>query len=270
MATKIHPTAIIDPTAELADGVEIGAYAIIDGDVTIGEGTSISHHAFIASGARIGKECVIHHSAVVANVPQDLKFTGSEKTYVEIGDHTTIREFATIHRATVHTTTSKAGTHDSITKVGSHCLIMAYSHIAHDCLIGDHVILSNAVQVAGHCTIGSFVTIGGLTGVHQFSMIGAYSMVGAALMLTKDAPPYSLIADEPPRFVGVNKIGLERRGFTKEAIKKIRDAYKLIYFSGLNFTDAMSTIEANRDLNIAEVQVILDFYRNSDRGVIGG
>src|SRR5262249_42775113 len=146
-------------------------------------------HSFIASGARIGKDCIIHHSVVVANVPQDLKFKGSEETTVEIGDNVTIREFATIHRATIHSYKGNAGTKDGTTRIGNNCLIMAYAHVAHDCSIGNNVILSNAVQVAGHCTIESYVTVGGLTGVHQFSMIGSYSMVGAVLLVSKDIPP---------------------------------------------------------------------------------
>lgn len=268
MAVTIHPTAIVDPKAELADGVQIGPYCIVEGDVKIGEGTSVAHHAFIANGARIGKQCVVHHSAVVGNVPQDLKFNGSEKTYAEVGDETTIREFATIHRATIHQYKGNAGTHDGVTRIGSRCLIMAYAHIAHDCSIGDNVILSNAVQVAGHCTVESFVTVGGLTGLHQFSMVGAYSMVGATLLVSKDVPPYALIGSEPTRFIGINRIGLERRGFSVEMIRKIRDAYKLIYFAGLNFSDAMSRIEQDASLYVDETKRIVEFIRRSDRGIV--
>jgi UDP-N-acetylglucosamine acyltransferase len=267
MGVTIHPTAIVDPKAELADGVEIGPFAIIEADVTIGEGTRIAQHAYIASGARLGKQCVVHHSAVVGNVPQDLKFAGTETTYVEIADETTIREFATIHRATIHSYKGNAGTQDGVTRIGSRCLIMAYAHVAHDCVIGDNVILSNGVQVAGHCTVESFVTVGGLTGLHQFSMIGAYSMVGAVLLVSKDIPPYALIGSEPARFIGINRIGLERRGFTAETIRKIRDAYKLIYFSGLNFSDAMVRIESDESLNVAENARIIEFIRRSDRGI---
>jgi len=269
MAITIHPSAIVDPKAELADGIEVGPYAIIEGDVRIGENTKISHHAFVASGARIGKECIIHHSAVVANVPQDLKFGGDEITTVEIGDNTTIREFATVHRATIHTYKGNAGTHDGVTRIGSNCLIMAYSHVAHDCVLGDHVILSNGVQVAGHSTIESNVTVGGLTGVHQFSMIGAYSMVGAVLLVSKDIPPYSLVGDTPPRFIGINRIGLERRGFSSDLIKKIRAAYKRLYFSGMNFSDALADIEKDSSMQIPDIQKIIEFVRKSDRGIIG-
>jgi UDP-N-acetylglucosamine acyltransferase len=266
---NIHPTAIVSPKAQLADGVEIGPFAIVEDDVIIGEGTKISHNAFVANGARIGKHCMVHHSAVVANVPQDLKFVGTEKTFVEIGDHTTIREFATVHRATIHSYKGNAGTHDGVTRVGSHCLIMAYAHVAHDCAVGDYVVLSNGVQVAGHCTIESFVTVGGLTGIHQFSMVGAYSMVGAVLLVSKDIPPYSLIGSEPPRFIGINRIGLERRGFSVELIKKVRDVYKTLYFSGHNFTDAMQRIEHDSAMDAPETKRIVEFIRRSDRGIIG-
>ncbi|HYM21323.1 MAG TPA: acyl-ACP--UDP-N-acetylglucosamine O-acyltransferase [Candidatus Kapabacteria bacterium] len=266
---SIHSTAIVSPKAELGANVEIGPYAIVEDDVTIGEGSRISHNAFIANGARIGKHCTVHHSAVVSNVPQDLKFSGAEKTFVEIADHTTIREFATIHRATEHSYKGNAGTHDGITRIGSHCLVMAYAHVAHDCSIGDYVVLSNGVQVAGHCTVESFVTVGGLTGIHQFSMIGAYSMVGAVLLVSKDIPPYSLIGSEPPRFIGINRIGLERRGFSVELIRKIRDVYKMLYFSGHNFSDALQRIERDTTLNAPETKRIVEFIRRSDRGIIG-
>ncbi len=269
MGVTIHPTAIVDPKAELADGVSIGPFAIVEADVQIGEGTQVAQHAFIANGARIGKSCTIHHSAVIANVPQDLKFIGTEKTFVEIGNNTTIREFATVHRATVHSYKGNAGTHDGVTKIGSNCLIMAYAHVAHDCTLGDNVILSNGVQVAGHCTVESFVTVGGLTGLHQFTMIGSYSMIGAVLLVSKDVPPYSLIGDAPPRFIGINRIGLERRGFDPEMIRKIRNAFKLLYYSGLNFSDALARFEQEGANDTPQLEAIIKFVRRSDRGIIG-
>jgi UDP-N-acetylglucosamine acyltransferase len=266
---NIHPTAIIDPKAELAADVTVGPYAIIEGNVTIDSGTSIRHHAFIANGARIGKDCHMHHSAVIANIPQDLKFKGTEKTFVEIGDGTTVREFATIHRATEHHGKYAAGTHDGVTRVGKNCLIMAYAHVAHDCLLGDHVIFSNSVQIAGHVTVESHVNIGGLVGIHQFSLIGAYSMIGGGVMLVKDAPPYSLVSDRPARFVGVNKIGLERRGFSPETIDAIKNAYRDIYHSGMNVTEALAKIESSDDFRMPEIKHIVEFIRRSDRGIIG-
>ncbi|MEI8135244.1 MAG: acyl-ACP--UDP-N-acetylglucosamine O-acyltransferase [bacterium] len=268
MPIQIHPTAIIDPKAQFGKDVQVGPYAIIEGDVIIGDHTVIHHHAFVADGARIGADCIVHHSAVISNTPQDLKFKGSEKTYAEIGDGTTIREFATIHRATIHSGSYPAGTHDAVTRIGKNCLIMAYSHVAHDCSVGDSVILSNSAQLGGHVTVESFAIIGGLTGLHQFSIVGGYSMVGGGLMIVKDIPPYSLIGDQPPRFGGINKIGLSRRGFTAENIDAIRTAYKLIYFNGLNVADGIAAVEADSALSIPEVTRILDFIRKSERGII--
>jgi UDP-N-acetylglucosamine acyltransferase len=268
MPIQIHPTAIIDPKAQFGLDVQIGPYAVIEGNVIIGDHSHIHHHTFIADGARIGANCVIHHSAVIANTPQDLKFKGTEKTYAEIGDGTTVREFATIHRATEHAGTYVAGTHDGVTRVGKNCLVMAYAHVAHDCLVGDSVILSNAAQLGGHVTVESFAIIGGLTGLHQFSLIGGYSMVGGGLMIVKDIPPYSLIGDQPARFGGINHIGLSRRGFSPEKIEAIRKAYKLIYFSGMNVADGITEIKADTELNIPEVQRIIDFINKSDRGII--
>lgn len=268
MPIQIHPTAIIDPKAQFGKDVHVGPYAVIEGDVIIGDNSHIHHHAFIADGARIGADCMVHHSAVVANTPQDLKFKGTEKTYAEIGDGTTIREFATVHRATIHSGNYAAGTHDGYTRVGKNCLIMAYTHVAHDCLVGDNVILSNAAQLGGHVTVESFAIIGGLTGLHQFSLVGGYSMVGGGLMITKDIPPYSLIGDQPARFGGINRIGLERRGFSHDTIEAIRKAYKFLYYSGLNIADGITSIEADKELQIPEVQRIVDFIRRSDRGII--
>jgi UDP-N-acetylglucosamine acyltransferase len=269
MSVTIHPTAIVDPKAELASGVEIGPFAIIEANTVVGEGTKIMQNVFIASGARIGKNCVIHPSAVIANVPQDLKFKGTEKTYVEIGDNTTIREFATLHRATIHEAKGNSGTKDGVTRVGSNCLIMAYAHVAHDCLVGDNVIIANAVQMGGHTTIGYHATVGGITGIHQFSQIGAHAMVGAGQLIVKDIPPYALIGGSPATFSGINRIGLMRRGFSDDAIKKIRTAYKLLYNSGHNFTDAIGEIESSSELSIPECKLITEFFRKSDRGVIG-
>lgn len=268
MAVTIHPTAIVSPKAELEDGVSIGPYAIVEDHVSIESGTVVHHHAFLARGAKLGQSCVVHHSAVVGNVPQDLKFKGDEETLAVIGDGTVIREFATIHRATIHESKSPAGTHDGVTRIGRNCLVMAYAHVAHDCSIGDNVILSNAVQIGGHVTVGYHAIVGGLTGIHQFSLVGEHAMVGASILIKKDVPPYSLIGDNPVRFGGVNTIGLGRRGFSEAAINAIKHAYKLIYYSGMNVNDALAKIEATTTMT-AEVKKIADFIRTSDRGIIG-
>lgn len=268
MAVTIHPTAIVSPKAELEDDVTIGPYAIIEDHVSIESGTVVHHHAFIARGSKLGSNCVVHHSAVVGNVPQDLKFMGTEETLAVIGDGTVIREFATIHRATVHDSKGPAGTHDGVTRVGKDCLIMAYAHVAHDCSIADNVILSNAVQIGGHVTVGYHAIVGGLSGIHQFSLVGEHAMVGASVLIKKDVPPYSLIGDNPVRFGGVNRIGLERRGFSDATINAIKQAYKLIYYSGMNVNDALTKIEA-ADSSIPEIQKITSFIRQSERGIIG-
>jgi UDP-N-acetylglucosamine acyltransferase len=268
MAITIHPTAIVSSKAELEDDVTIGPYAVVEDHTSIESGTVVHHHAFIARGAKLGQNCVIHHSAVVGNVPQDLKFNGTEETLAVIGDGTIVREFATIHRATIHTSKSPAGTHDGVTRIGKNCLIMAYAHVAHDCSIGDNVILSNAVQIGGHVSVGYHAIVGGLSGIHQFSLIGEHAMVGASVLIKKDVPPYSLIGDNPVRFGGVNTIGLGRRGFSEEAISAIRHAYKLLYYSGKNVNDALTEIEALTP-QTAEVQNMIAFIRKSERGIIG-
>ncbi|HET6510779.1 MAG TPA: acyl-ACP--UDP-N-acetylglucosamine O-acyltransferase [Candidatus Kapabacteria bacterium] len=269
MAVDIHPTAIVDPKAELADGVTVGPYAIIEGGVEIGENSKIHHHAFIGKGARIGKNCQIHHAAVVSNVPQDLKFKGTEATFAEIGDNTVIREFATIHRATEHSASTNAGTHDGVTRVGKNCLIMCYTHIAHDCFVGDEVIISNAVQVAGHVTIEKWATIGGGCLVHQFSLIGSLAMIGGGAQVRKDIPPYSLSGGADVRFSGINKIGLQRRGSSVEAIQNVKTAYTTIYHSGLNVGSAIAKLKDMEEYSSSEVQHIVSFIESSKRGVIG-
>ncbi len=269
MAVTIHPTAIVDPKSELADGVEIGPYAIVEGDVKIGAGSKIHHHAFIGTGARIGERCQVHHAAVISNVPQDLKFKGTEKTYVELGDDCTVREFATIHRGTVHNADTPAGTSDSVTRIGNGCLIMAYAHVAHDCLIGEGVILSNVVQLAGHVTVEKWVTLGGGCLVHQFCMIGSLSMVGGGVKVRKDVPPFSLVGGSNAKFSGINRIGLQRRGKDPNTIHAIKSAYFLLYNSGLNVSDAVKAIAANSEFILPEIQQILHFIAISKRGIIG-
>lgn len=268
MSVSIHPTAIVDPKAELADGVTIGPYAIVEDGVEIGEGTTIHHHAFIARGARIGKRCVVHHAAVVGNVPQDLKFKGTEETFAIVGDDTTIREFATIHRATIHTSDTNAGTHDGTTRIGAGCLIMAYSHVAHDCMLGDGVILSNAVQMAGHVTIERGATVGGGALVHQFCLIGEYTMIGGGAQVRKDVPPYVLTGGGDARFSGLNRIGLQRRGKSPETIEAIKFAFTTLYHSGLNVSDATRQIAASQGSAVPEVQHLLEFIGLSKRGII--
>ncbi len=253
----IHPTAIVSSKAKLGDNIIVSPYAIIEDDVEIGNDCSIGPHACIYNGARISDRVKIFQSASISNVPQDLKFS-NEKSFLYIGSDTTIRECVTLHRGT-----SEGGA----THVGKNCLIMAYSHIAHDCEIGDDIILSNGVQVAGHSTIEHHVIIGGLTGVHQFSKIGQYSMVGASKLVSSDIPPYVLASGYPIRFEGLNSIGLRRRGFSNEDISSIKEIYKILFTSGLTFTKAKEKIAEDFKYNIY-AQTILEFINKSDRGII--
>jgi len=269
MPILIHPTAIVDPRAELAEDVEIGPYAIVEGDVSIARGTKVHHHVFIGTGARIGERCQIHHAAVVSNVPQDLKFKGTEKTYVELGDDSVVREFATIHRGTIHESDTNAGTKDGVTRVGRGTLVMAYAHVAHDCFIGEGVILSNAVQIAGHVTIEKWTTLGGGCLVHQFCLIGSLSMVGGGAEVRKDVPPFSLVGSGDARFSGINRIGLQRRSISPDTIRAIKSAYFTLYNSGLNVSQAVKAIAQSPDATLPEIQQILTFISLSKRGIVG-
>jgi len=255
---NIHPTAIVDPKAELDDTVEIGPYSIIGGNVQIGAGVRIDSCARIYSGARIGAGVVIHHGAVVANVPQDLKFKGEDSVAI-IGQNTVIREFCTIHRGTVAT---------GKTIIGRNCFIMAYAHVAHDCVIGDNVILVNAVNVAGHVHIDDWAIIGGVVPVHQFVRIGCHSMIGGGYRVAKDVPPYILAAGEPLAYEGLNSVGLRRRGFSAQSVRQLKEAYRLIYKSNLNVSQALDKIKEDGNL-IPEVANVVDFIEHSERGIIG-
>ena len=255
--TNIHSTAIVDSKAQLGDNVSVGPFSVIDADVVIADGTSVASHVYIADGARIGANCKIHKGAVVATLPQDLKF-GFEKSTFEIGDNTTVREFCTLNR----------GTNDrGKSVVGTNCLLMAYVHIAHDCFIGDNVILANSVQVAGHVDIEDYAIIGGLTGIHQFCRIGQHVMIGGGFRACKDVPPYILAMGEPLQYGGINSIGLRRRGFSAESMSALKKAYRLLYRSKLNVSQAVERIKAEVADSL-EVKNILDFIEKAERGLI--
>lgn len=255
--TNIHPSAIVSPKAELADDVKIGPYSIIEENVVIGQGVTIASSVLIASGARLGKNITVAHGAVISTVPQDLKFEG-EKTLAVIGDNTCVREYATINR----------GTNDrGETTIGQNCLVMAYAHIAHDCLIGKNVILANSVNLAGHIEIDDFAILGGVLPVHQFVKIGTHSMIGGGFRVQQDIVPYALVGGYPLKVVGLNAVGLRRRGFTKEQIKPLQQIFKILFFSNLNTTQAVEQINASIELT-AEVQTVLKFVERSTRGLI--
>lgn len=254
-----QPLAYIHPGARLAPSVVIDPFVTIDQNVEIGEGTRIGSNVTICEGARIGRNCVIFPGAVIGAVPQDLKFRG-EDTLAVIGDNTTIREYVTINRGTA----SKGKT-----VVGSNCLIMAYSHVAHDCVVGDNVIISNATQLAGEVVVDNYAVIGGGTLVHQFCHLGSHVMIQGGALINKDVPPYVKAAREPISYAGVNSIGLRRRNFSSETIRDIQDIYRFLYLSGLNVTDAVARIEAELPATPERDEIIL-FVRNSKRGIIKG
>ena len=252
-------TNFIHPEAELHPSVVVGAFSCIYDDVEIGEGTIIDNNVTIYSGTRIGKNCHIYAGAVIGGDPQDLKYKG-EKTYAIIGDNTTIREFVTIHRGTA----SKGKT-----VVGNHCLIMAYCHVAHDCLLHDHIIMSNATQLAGEVVVEDWAIIGGGSLVHQFSHIGAHVMIQGGSKVNKDVPPYIIAAREPISYCGINSVGLNRRAFTQEQITAIQNVYRLIYLSGLNVSQAIAQVEETLPPS-TERDLILDFVKGSPRGIVRG
>jgi UDP-N-acetylglucosamine acyltransferase len=257
--THIHPTALVDKNAQLGDHVSIGPFAIVEADVVIGDETQIGPQVYLAEGARIGRKCVIHKGAVVATLPQDLKF-GGEKTLFEIGDETVIREFCTLNRGTLAHGKSA---------IGSHCLLMAYAHVAHDCTVGDHVIMANGVQLGGHVTIEDWAILGGMTPVHQFCKVGQHCMVGGGFRVIQDVPPYILASEEPLRFCGLNSVGLRRRGFSEETTMLLKRAYRILYRSGLNVTQAVARIKEEVP-PIPEVENVLHFIESSDRGILRG
>lgn len=254
-----QPQAYIHPDAKIAKSAIIEPFATIYGDVEIGEGTWIGPNAVIMDGARIGKNCKVFSGAVVSAIPQDLKFDG-EKTTVEIGDNTTIRECVTINRGTVDRMT---------TKIGKNCLLMAYVHVAHDCLIGNNCILANSVNVAGHVTIEDWAILEGMVGVQQFITIGKHSFIAATTGVRKNVPPFVRAAREPISYVGVNSVGLKRRGFTNEQVAAIEDVYRTIYVLNKNISQAMKIVDLELPPS-KEKDEIVNFITNSTKGIMRG
>ena len=256
---NISPLASVSPKAILGDNIEIGPFAFVDDDVEIGDGCKIFPHATVFQYVKMGKNCQIYPGAVVGAVPQDLKFEG-EVTSVELGNNVTVRECATINRGT-----KASGKY--VTKVGNDTLIMSYSHIAHDCVIGNHCILVSYVGLAGETVVDDWAIIGGGSKAHQFSKIGCHAMVGGMSRINKDVPPYSLCGHDPLSYVGVNIVGLRRRGFSSDAIRSIKDIYDTIYYAGLNISDGCAKVEAGFPQS-EERDMILEFIRSSKRGII--
>jgi len=252
----VHATALVDAGAELAPGVVVGPFSIIGPGVVVGAGTTIGAHVLIERDANVGCDCQIFHGAVLGADPQDLKYKG-EETVLEVGDRTVIREYATLNRGTAAS---------GRTVVGSDCLLMAYSHIAHDCEIGNHVVLSNAVNMAGHVVIEDWAVVGGLSPIHQFVRIGAHAFVGGASRVAQDIPPYVRVAGSPPKLYGLNSVGLDRRGFSEEVRRALKSAYRILFLSGLNVTQGLARAEAEVE-PLPEVRHLLTFIRSSERGI---
>jgi len=256
---SIQPLASIHPDARIGERVKIDPFVTIYGDVVIGDGCWIGSNVTIMDGARIGKNCQIFPGAVISAVPQDLKYAG-EKTTAEIGDNTVIREFVTINKGT-----KALGK----TVVGRECLLMAYVHVAHDCIIGDHCILANGVTLAGHIDVDDFAIIGGLSAVHQFVHIGSHVMISGGSLIRKDVPPYTKAAREPLSYVGINSVGLRRRGFANDKIMEIQEIYRILYLKKYNHSKALTILEMEISPS-KERDEIISFIRSSSRGIMRG
>lgn len=253
----IHRTALIDPAAQLGKDVMVGPYAIIGPNVTIGEHTQVAAHVVIERNTRVGSEVKIGYGSILGADPQDLKYRG-EETWVEVGDQTTIREYCTINRGTPAT---------GKTIVGQRCFIMTYVHIAHDCVIGDDVILANSIQMAGHVTIDDRAIVSGLVPIHQFVRIGTYAFVGGGSRVNQDVPPYTKAVGNPLHLYGLNSVGLQRAGFGAEVKLALKKAYRLVFNSHLTITQGVARARAEIP-TIAEVETFLRFIEASQRGVL--
>jgi UDP-N-acetylglucosamine acyltransferase len=253
----IHPTALVDSGAELADGVSVGPYTTIGPHVRVGPRTQIGSHTILEGWTEIGAECHIGGHVIIGAPPQDVKYRG-EPTRVIIGDRTLVREFATVHRAS----TGGSG----VTTVGSDSFIMAYVHVAHDCHLGERVIMANQASLAGHVEIGRCAVIGGMSGVHQFVRIGEYAFLGACSGVLQDIPPYVKVQGQPAKPFGLNVVGLRRHGFSPEAIHAVKQAYRILFTSGLNTSQALARLEQELS-GSPEVQRLIDFVKRSQRGI---
>jgi UDP-N-acetylglucosamine acyltransferase len=254
----IHRTAIIDPKAELAEDVSVGPYSVIDADVRIGAGTTIGPHVVIRGPSAIGKSNRIYQFASVGEDPQDKKYR-QEVTYLEIGDGNIVREYCTIHRGTLQD--------QGITRVGSDNLFMAYAHVAHDCVIGNNVVMANGASLAGHVHLDDFSILGGFTLVHQFSRIGQHSFSAMGSTISRDVPPYVMVGGRPTKPFGINSVGLERKGFKPETIREIRRAYKTLYKAGLRLEEATQVLET-MTADTPEITCMVEFVQKSGRGIL--
>ncbi|MBV9879691.1 MAG: acyl-ACP--UDP-N-acetylglucosamine O-acyltransferase [Gemmatirosa sp.] len=254
---RIHPTAIVHPDAVIGDDVQIGPYAIVGEQCTLGDGSVLAARAVLERNVRLGRNVKIGIGTILGGDPQDLKFKG-EETWVEIGDGTVIREYATINRGT---------TQSYKTTVGRNCLIMSYVHLGHDCHFGDQIIVSNSSQFAGHVTVEDRVIVSGLCAFHQFVRIGRHAFIGGCTRVAKDVPPFLKAVGNPMKLYGLNSVGLQRSGFSDETIRELKRAYRLLFRSDLNVSQAMERGRAELDLDVPEVKQLLEFTETSGRGV---
>lgn len=257
MSTRIHPAALVDPAAQLGADVVVGAGSLIGPNVRIGDRTRVDSHALIEGWTTIGTDCRIHHGAVAGTAPQDLKYQPGEPSFLTIGDHTTLREYTTLNLAT------EPG---ESTRVGSHVLLMAYCHVAHNDTIGDHVVVANAVQFAGYVSIEDWAIVGGGTVVHQFTRIGRHAIIGGGSRITQDVAPFIKTAGSPPRNAGINSIGLERRGFPRESIAAIDRCYRILFRSQITVPEAVSRMREEFP-GLADVEHLARFAETSARGL---
>ena len=254
----IHATAIVDPKARLGASVTVGPYTVIDGDVEVGEGTTIGAHNVITGHTRIGRDNRIFHFCSIGEANQDKKYKG-EPTRLQVGDRNTIREYCSLNRGTTQDT--------GVTRIGSDNWIMAYCHVAHDCVVGDNTVFANHATLAGHVEVGDWTILGGFVGVHQFVKVGAHVMAGIASVVTQDVPPFVTIAGNPTAPFGINSEGLKRRGYTPEAIMALKRAYKTLYKSSLSLADAKAEL-ARQAETAPEVRAMTEFLEKSTRGIL--
>lgn len=260
MAARIHPSAVVESGAQLGVDVEVGPFAYVGADVTLGDRTRLHHHAAVEGFTSLGAGCEVFPYACIGGKTQDLKYKGG-RPGLRVGDRNVFREYVTIHAATFD---------GEFTVLGSDNTVLAYSHIAHDCVLGSHIVMSNAVSMAGHVTVEDHVVIGGAAGIHQFCRIGAHAMLSAMAKLVQDLPPYFIADGTPAEIRALNKVGLERRGFTPEQMDRVKQLFRILYRDGLNRTQALDKLGAHPQAESAEFQRVLTFAKTSERGLAPG
>jgi len=260
MAAKIHPTAIVEPGAQLGAGVELGAYAYVGAGVTLGDGTRLHHHASVEGNTVLGRDCEVFPYACIGGKTQDLKYKGGNPG-LRVGDRNVFREYVTVHTAT---------NEGDVTRIGSANVLLATCHVAHDCVLGDHIVMSNGAVLGGHVVVEDHVVVGGYGGVHQFCRLGAHAMLSATAKLVHDLPPFFIADGTPAEVRTINKIGLERSGFTAEQIERVKLLHRILYRDGLNRTQALEKISGHAEVASAEFQQLLAFAGRSGRGLAPG